>query len=159
MSILFTKSFEELNAHYPWDERHITSLHKKGSKWETGNSRPVCRISFFVKCYHWTHGCNHLFSDNQHGFVPGRLCMTDMLINDIPPIIYNVYYKLFADDTKTFPVKIEWISRTCQCQSSGFIRKQQPRFIKLLRRQVFLGSALLFHHFYWRLCHALTGVR
>ena len=32
LSILFTKSLEEMNAHYTWKEGHFTPRHKKGSK-------------------------------------------------------------------------------------------------------------------------------
>ena len=50
MSILFIKSHEEMNSHYTWKEGHITSLHKKVSKREPGNYRPVSLISLLEKC-------------------------------------------------------------------------------------------------------------
>ena len=49
-SILFTKSLEEMNAYYTWKEGHIAPLHKKGSKGEAGNYRPVSLTSLVAKC-------------------------------------------------------------------------------------------------------------
>ena len=87
LSILFTKSLEEMNAHYTWKEGHITPLHKKGSKGEPGNNRPVSLTSLLAKCMeafireavlkHMM--ANNLFLDEQHGFVLVRSCMTQLL--------------------------------------------------------------------------------
>ena len=87
LSILFTKSLDEMNAHYTWKEGHITSLHKKGSKGESGNYRPVsltlllakCMESFIREAVIKHMMANNLFSDDQHGFVPGGPCMTQLL--------------------------------------------------------------------------------
>ena len=80
LSILFTKSLEEMNAHYTWKEGHITPLRKKESKGEPGNYRPVSLTSLVAKCMEAfireavleLMMTNNLFSDDQHGFVASR---------------------------------------------------------------------------------------
>ena len=80
LSILFTKSLEEMNAHYTWKEGHIKPLHKKGSNGEPGNYRPISLTFLLAKCMeafirdavleHMM--ANNVFSDDQHEFVAGR---------------------------------------------------------------------------------------
>ena len=87
LSILFNKSLEE-GTHKSWLNAIITAIHKKGSKKTLGNYRPVSLTSVISKIMesivrdsivlHMTQ--NHLFSDAQHGFVPGRNCITQLLL-------------------------------------------------------------------------------
>ena len=103
-----------MNAHHAWKEGHIIPLHKKRCKGEPGNYRPVTLTSFVTKCMeafireavlkHMM--ANNLFSDDQHGFVPGRSCMTQLLIvlrdwtngltlGEIIDMIYTDFSKAF----------------------------------------------------------------
>lgn len=88
LSIIFTKSYMESRLPTEWKFAHITPIHKKGSKVVPGNYRPVSLTSVIGKLMesvirdslvkHMMD--NQLFCDEQHGFVPGRSCMTQLLV-------------------------------------------------------------------------------
>ena len=87
LSIIFQKSYEESCLPIAWKEAHITPIHKKGKKVVTGNYRPVSLTSIIGKMMESIvrdrlvkHMTEHdLFCDAQHGFVPGRSCMTQLI--------------------------------------------------------------------------------
>ena len=87
LSIIFTRSYEESCLTIAWKEAHITPIHKKGNKVVTGNYRPVSLTSVIGKMMESIvrdrlvkHMMEHnLFCDPQHGFVPGRSCMTQLI--------------------------------------------------------------------------------
>ena len=82
------KSIMEGRLPNEWKEAHITPIHKKGPKTSPGNYRPVSLTSVVGKLMesivrdklvsHMME--NQLFCDAQHGFVPGRSCMTQLLV-------------------------------------------------------------------------------
>ena len=88
LHILFQKSLETGELPPAWKEGHITPIHKKGSKRTPGNFRPVSLTSIFSKVIESLirdNIVNHmmtndLFADEQHGFVPGRSCVTQLLV-------------------------------------------------------------------------------
>ena len=85
--ILLRKSLDE--GSLPDDSKHgnITVIHKKGSKAKPCNYRPISLTSIICKLFEAiirdaivTHmSVNNLFCDQQHGFVPGRSCITQLL--------------------------------------------------------------------------------
>ena len=87
LSILFKKSLKE-GAHSSWIRASITAVYKKGLKSEPGNYRPISMTSVISKTMesiildaivvHLIK--NEILSDDQHGFVPGRDCMTQLLL-------------------------------------------------------------------------------
>ena len=87
LSILLNKSLKE-GAHSSWLKAVITALHKKGMKSDPGNYRPVSMTSVISKIMesivrdaivdHLVR--NNLLNDDQHGFVPGRDCITQLLL-------------------------------------------------------------------------------
>ena len=87
LSQLFQKSLNEGIVPSTWLKACITAIHKKGSKNEPGNYRPISIISIICKLMesivrdklvsHMER--NNLFSKKQHGFVPLRNCMTNLL--------------------------------------------------------------------------------
>ena len=87
LSILYTKSLKE-GAHESWKKAIIASIYKKGKKNDPGNYRPVSLTSVISKIMesivrdamveHLIK--NRLFTDDQHGFVPGRNCITQLLV-------------------------------------------------------------------------------
>ena len=114
LSILFQKSLNEGIASPQWLKACITAIHKKGSKMNPENYRPisitsiVCKImESIVRDKLVSHmESNDLFSNNQHGFVPHRNCTTNLLIcielwtemieNGLPvDIIYTDFAKAF----------------------------------------------------------------
>ena len=87
LSILFNKSLKE-GAHKTWRKAVITAIYKIGLKSDPGNYRPVSLTSVISKVMesiirdaivvHLVE--NNLLSDEQHGFVPGRDCITQLLL-------------------------------------------------------------------------------
>ena len=75
-------------AHESWKKAIIAAIYKKGKKSDPGNYRPVSLTSVISKVMesivrdamveHLMK--NNLFTDNQHGFVPGRDCIAQLLI-------------------------------------------------------------------------------
>ena len=89
LSILFTKSLKE-GAHESWRKAVITAIYKKGIKSLTENYRPIS-ITYYlvvsklmesiVRDIIMAHMMkNNLITDNQHGFVPGHNCITQLLV-------------------------------------------------------------------------------
>ena len=87
LSILFQKSLNEGILPSQWLNACITAIHKKGEKGIPDNYRPVSMTSIICKLMesivrdklveHMV--TNKLFSEWQHGFVPLRDCMTNLL--------------------------------------------------------------------------------
>ena len=87
LSIILNKSLKE-DVHKTWLKAIITAIYKKGVKSMPENYRPVSLTSVISKIMesiirdaiisHMTD--NDLISDAQHGFVPGRNCLTQLLI-------------------------------------------------------------------------------
>ena len=87
LSILFNKSLKE-GAHSTWKKAIITAVFKKDSRSSPNNYRPVSLTSVISKVMESIVRdkildhlmSNNIFCDNQHGFVPGRDCMTQLLL-------------------------------------------------------------------------------
>ena len=87
LTILFQKSLKE-GAHESWRKAIVTAIFKKGKKTDSSNYRPVSLTSVISKLVesiirdaivqHLMN--NNLITDDQHGFVPGRNCITQLLI-------------------------------------------------------------------------------
>jgi len=88
LTILFRKSLDTGQLPGDWKLGHISPIHKKGNRRTPGNYRPVSLTSVIGKVLEsLIRGVlvehmlsNHLFTDEQHGFVPGRSCMTQLLL-------------------------------------------------------------------------------
>ena len=114
LSTLFEKSLNEGIVPAQWLEACITAIHKKGLKNLFENYIPVSITSIICKLLesiirdkivmHMEN--NQLFSPKQHGFVPLKNCMTNLLIcmenwtkmieNGLPiDIIYTDFAKAF----------------------------------------------------------------
>ena len=87
LSILFNKSQNEV-AHKSWHKAVITGTYKNEQRIQRGNYRPVSLTSVISKIMESSirveiieHMVKHkLLSDVQHGFVPGRDDMTQLLL-------------------------------------------------------------------------------
>ena len=118
LSILFKKSLNEGVLPSQWLKACVTAIHKKGDKDLSENYRPISITSIVCKIIeslvrdrvveHMT--CNNLFSEYQHGFVPLRNCMTNLLscmekwseileCNDAIDVIYTDFAKAFDSVT------------------------------------------------------------
>ena len=85
---IFRKSIDDGEVPMQWKKAHIVPIHKGGSKATMGNFRPVALtsaiskvmekivcvsiMSFLVR--------NNLISPQQHGFVKGRSCQTNIML-------------------------------------------------------------------------------
>ena len=87
LSIIFNKSLEEGVVPLEWKNTNVTPIFKKGSKTEPGNYRPVsltsavCRVmESLLRDAIVSHLTLHnLINKTQHGFVPHRSCLTNLL--------------------------------------------------------------------------------
>ena len=87
LSILYNKSLKE-GAHKSWTKAIITAIYKKGLKSDTGNYRPISITSVISKVMESiirdatvAHLMKHgVLSNGQYGFVPGRNCITQLLL-------------------------------------------------------------------------------
>ena len=88
LRLLFRKSIDSSKLTDMWKTGHVVPIHKKGSRRKAGNYRPVSLTAIISKILEslvrdeiLDHMVKHkLFSDDQHGFVPSRSCMTQLLI-------------------------------------------------------------------------------
>jgi len=87
LTILFNKSLSQGTVPSSWKMANVTPIHKKGSKRNPDNYRPISLTSIlskvlerFVKEAMITHMSeNHLFSEAQHGFRSRRCCTLQLL--------------------------------------------------------------------------------
>ncbi|CAF0861072.1 unnamed protein product, partial [Brachionus calyciflorus] len=85
--IIFTNSFRSGIVPNIWKQANITPLHKTGSKVKVDNYRPVsltcilCKVfEGMIKDVMLKHLLdNNLLSKAQHGFLPSRSCVTNLL--------------------------------------------------------------------------------
>ena len=85
--LLWKSSLESGYIHQRFKDQHIAPIHKKGSKSTASNYRPICptshsiktceRIVFNAILQHFT--VNNLMCKHQHGFLPHRSCLTQLL--------------------------------------------------------------------------------
>ena len=87
LEIIFNKAMETGQSPEDWKTAYVTPIHKKGTKGNPGNYRPVsltsvpCKImESIVKDRVMSHLLeNSLIQDSQHGFMPGRSCSTNLV--------------------------------------------------------------------------------
>ena len=87
LTILMNKSIEEGTIPQQWKNGHVTPIFKKGSRNKPDNYRPVtltvliCRtMESFVRDVIMNHLLdNLLLSSQQHGFIIGKSCVTQLL--------------------------------------------------------------------------------
>ena len=87
LSMLFNQSMKE-GAHETWLKGVISPIFKKGKRCDPGNYRPVSITAVLSKVMESlirdalvSHMMKHnLFADQQHGFVPLRDCITQLLL-------------------------------------------------------------------------------
>ena len=85
--MIFIQSIQEGNIPNDWQKAIVVPIFKKGSKKEPSNYRPVSLTSVVCKLCETLIRKNvmnymlqnHLFSDDQYGFRPGRSCVVQLL--------------------------------------------------------------------------------
>ena len=82
---LFTKCFSTQSMPKIWKTANVTALHKKGSKTDRSNYRPISLTCILCKVYEKllrAHILMHVESKinkQQHGFISGRSCLSNLL--------------------------------------------------------------------------------
>ena len=87
LKILFTKSMDKSKIPTSWKRANVTPIHKKGSKQEITNYRPISLTSVISKVMERIirdkiitfMETNNLFSIDQHGFRQGKSCTTQLI--------------------------------------------------------------------------------
>ena len=87
LSLIFNKSLKQGKLPRAWKDGNIVPIFKKGSRKLAGNYRPISLTSVcgkimesFIREAIVNHMMtNNLFCNEQHGFVPGRSCITQLL--------------------------------------------------------------------------------
>ena len=87
ITLLFKRSLESGTIPADWKMAHVSPIFKKGSKAAVNNYRPVsltcvlCKVlEKIVRAKILDHLiANDIISPHQHGFVPGRSCITQLL--------------------------------------------------------------------------------
>jgi hypothetical protein len=87
LTSIFIKSIKEGTIPDAWTVANVTPLHKKGSRLDASNYRPISLTSIACKLFerivkdcilhHLT--TNDLIAHQQHGFVPEKSCITNLL--------------------------------------------------------------------------------
>ena len=85
LAVLFKTSY--LTGHIPleWKLANVVPVYKKGSKASVENYRPISLTCLCMKLMEWIvreevmRKCQHLISPEQHGFLPGKSCTTQMV--------------------------------------------------------------------------------
>ena len=88
LALLFKKSLQEALIPQQWKKSHVSPIYKNGHCMQPNNYRLVSLTSVIRKLLEkivrqavMEHLIgNGLINDNQHGFVPGRSCITQLLV-------------------------------------------------------------------------------
>ena len=85
MYTLFAKCVQGRKIPAEWKIANVVALHKKGSRDQAANHRPVsltCILSKVYQTFVKKHILNHVdssVSSDQHGFISGRSCTSNLL--------------------------------------------------------------------------------
>ena len=143
------KTYESGVIPKDWKIANVTAIHKKGSKFDPGNYRPVsltsivCKVAeSFVRVTILQYmETNNFLSDCQHGFRQGRSCVSQLLqvMDDISLMLENeepvdIVYFDFRKAFDTVPhtrlmtkLKSYGISGTLYSWIEDFLRERKQR--------------------------------
>ena len=116
VTVLFNRCFNTNSIPKIWKTAHVTALHKKGSKTDRSNYRPISITCIICKVYEKlirAHILLHVeskISKQQHGFVVGRSCTSNLLefLDSISDILsqgedVDIFYMDFQKAFDTVP--------------------------------------------------------
>lgn len=85
LTYLFRLSYESEKIPHDWKTANVVPVHKKCSKSEVTNYRPISLTSLIMKVYEriirdeLLKRCNHKIDQRQHGFLARKSCCTQMV--------------------------------------------------------------------------------
>ena len=85
LSLLYKNSICSSSFPKLWKSSFIIPIHKKGSKSDISNYRPIAKLSTIPKVFEsiiyssFSNICKSVISSNQHGFVPNKSTTTNLL--------------------------------------------------------------------------------
>ena len=136
LAVLFQKSLRDGVVPSQWLEASVTAIHKKGLKNIFENYRAVSITSIICKLMesivrdkivgHMVK--NNLFSDKQHGFVPSRNCVTNLLM------CMEIWTKFLE---KGLPIDIVYTDF-----AKAFDRVPHQRLLRKIRNNGIIGQTL-----------------
>ena len=105
LTLIYKESLEKSELPIQWRSANITPLFKKGDKLEAANYRPVSLTSIPCKimegiirdCFQTHLNKYSLISNEQHGFVKGKSCTTNLL-ETLDFISYNLSMGIPIDE-------------------------------------------------------------
>ena len=85
MKILYNKCIEERKISLLWKTANVVALHKKDSKLDPLNYRPVSLTFILCKVYekflrrHVLKDVDGIINKDQHGFIEGKSCFSNLV--------------------------------------------------------------------------------
>ena len=85
LSLLFTLSYSSGSIPNEWKLANVVPVHKKGSKKDVTNYRPISLTCIIMKVYERVIRqellikCNHMIDPRQHGFMESKSCCTQLV--------------------------------------------------------------------------------
>ena len=158
ITLLFQKCYSSKEMPLVWKTANVTALHKKGSKTDPCNYRPISLTCILCKVYetiirsHIFEHVSHLISKKQHGFMPARSCLSNLLesidiINDMLSTgeYVDIFYLDFQKAFDTVP-HFRLIEKLKSYGLSGTILDVIADFLSNRTFQVLVGNAHSNHH-------------
>ena len=104
LTMIFRKSLDSIDVPMQWREAEIPQIHKGGSKALMPNYRPaaltaiICKIleKLIVAAILAFLAAWNLLSPEQHGFIKGRSCQTNILL------CYELWTKMVDDGNRVY---------------------------------------------------------
>ena len=155
LSILFKLSFYTSTIPLEWKFVHIVPIHKKGSKADVENYRPISLTSLIMKTLEkiirdeLMFRCKESVDNRQHGFLPGKSCCTQLvgfcdslaisLNNNVrSDVIYFDFAKAF--DSVNHDLILEKLKSLFNI--NGFLLGFLKAYLKDRKQSVVLGNCI-----------------
>jgi hypothetical protein len=154
LALIFYKSLQEGEIPDKWRDANVTPLHKKGSRLDPANYRPVSLTSIPCKILERIIRdtvMDHLYRNNliakqQHGFVRNKACVTNLL-ETIDQITSTLAYRqwvdvIFLDFAKAFD-KVphrRLVHKLAAYGISGKLLEWIKSFLRGRRQRVVMGN-------------------
>ena len=128
LSLIYRTSYNTGLIPSEWKLANVVPVHKKGSKANVENYRPISLTCLVMKIFEniirdeLMHKCEHLLNDNQHGFLPQRSCTTQLVtFNDSLAVSLN-------DNIRTDVIYFDFAKAFDSVNHDIILRKLRDKF-------------------------------